>query len=60
MTEKNTYKVGTKVTVNGKRGEISYVRDHDYKVTDLDATDEFKQTRLEHGNYIPHNRIKVA
>lgn len=68
LDNRGAYKVGTKVTVDGKNGEISYVHHsndhptypHSYKVTDLDANDEYKQKRLENGNRISHSRIKLA
>lgn len=59
------YKAGQKVkTDSGEVGEISHVKQshdpkfpHNYKVTDLNANDPYKQTRLENGNFIPHNRL---
>jgi predicted RNA binding protein YcfA (HicA-like mRNA interferase family) len=60
-------KVGTKVKVDGKKGEINYVQKsndpkfhHSYKITDLDANDPYKEKRLENGNYISHARVKVV
>ena len=60
------YSAGQKVTVDGKPGEISHVQtaprgyEHGYRITDTSAKDPFRQTRLEGGNYIPHNRVKPA
>ncbi len=59
------YKVGTKVSVDGRSGEIAYAKQasspddvHRYKITDLGANDPYKQTRLEGGKFINHSRVK--
>tara|TARA_R110002110_G_scaffold93305_1_gene242937 strand:+ start:78 stop:332 length:255 start_codon:yes stop_codon:yes gene_type:complete len=67
LDRKGAYKVGTKVIVDGEKGEINFVQHssdhpkhpHSYKITDLSAKGKYKsQKRLEGGNAIPHNRIK--
>ena len=61
------YLVGTKVTVDGKRGEIDYVQHfsdhpkwpHTYKIIDLSVSGKNKPRKhLSGGNFISHNQIK--
>lgn len=63
------YKVGQKVTVDGKAGEINYVKpaspddktdQHRYKVTDLSSNNPNNQDRLNGGNYISHSSINAS
>lgn len=66
VDHRGAWKVGTRVRVDGREGEISHIRHseqhpkypHQYKITDVSAKDPYKQKRLEGGNYIPHNRVK--